>query len=117
MTENRFSTPAAVLRALLFGAGAARPKAPSQIASQHWVATWAASPQPRARQDRRVRPQRRSRLRRRLPRNLHRLTSFNNQTVRMIVHTSIGGSRVRVELSNAYGTARSDDRRGAHRLA
>ncbi len=29
---------------------------------------------------------------------------FNNQTLRQIVHTSIGGSRVRVVLSNVYGT-------------
>src|SRR4249920_3702068 len=29
---------------------------------------------------------------------------FTNQTLRQIVHTSIGGSRVRVVLSNAYGT-------------
>ncbi len=31
--------------------------------------------------------------------------NFNNQTLRQIVHTSIGGSRVRVVLSNAYGTS------------
>jgi len=31
--------------------------------------------------------------------------SFNNQTVRMIVHTSIGGRRLRVNLSNAFGSA------------
>jgi lysophospholipase L1-like esterase len=30
---------------------------------------------------------------------------FNNQTLRQIVHTSVGGSSVRVVLSNAYGTA------------
>jgi lysophospholipase L1-like esterase len=30
---------------------------------------------------------------------------FNNQTLRQIVHTSIGGSNVRVVLSNAYGNA------------
>lgn len=30
---------------------------------------------------------------------------FNNQTLRQVVHTSIGGPRVRVVLSNAYGTA------------
>lgn len=30
---------------------------------------------------------------------------FNNQTLRQIVHTSIGGSIVRVVLSNVYGTA------------
>ncbi|MEM5438599.1 GDSL-type esterase/lipase family protein [Paraburkholderia diazotrophica] len=29
---------------------------------------------------------------------------FNNQTVRQIVHTSIGGSAVRVQLSNLYGS-------------
>ena len=32
-------------------------------------------------------------------------THFTNQTLRQIVHTSIGGSRVRVVVSNAYGTA------------
>ena len=32
-------------------------------------------------------------------------THFTNQTLRQIVHTSIGGSRVRVVLSNAFGTA------------
>lgn len=31
--------------------------------------------------------------------------NFNNQTVRQIVHTSIGGPRVRVVLSNAFGSA------------
>ena len=30
---------------------------------------------------------------------------FTNQTLRQIVHTSLGGSRARVVLSNAYGTA------------
>src|SRR5262249_55421771 len=31
--------------------------------------------------------------------------SLNNQTLREIVHVSIGGSRVRVVLSNEFGTA------------
>jgi len=31
--------------------------------------------------------------------------TVNNQTLRQIVHTSIGGSKLRVVLSNAYGTA------------
>jgi len=30
---------------------------------------------------------------------------FNNQTLRQVVHTSIGGSNLRIVLSNAYGTA------------
>ena len=31
--------------------------------------------------------------------------TINNQTVRMLVHTSIGGHRVRVQLSNAFGNS------------
>lgn len=31
--------------------------------------------------------------------------TVNDQTIRMVVHTSIGGSRVRVQLSNAIGAA------------
>jgi lysophospholipase L1-like esterase len=50
-----------------------------------WVATWGASP---------VAP---------LPANTTN-TGFTNQTVRMIVHTSLGGSEARVRLSNAFGT-------------
>jgi lysophospholipase L1-like esterase len=47
---------------------------------QEWVGTWATSP---------------------LATNA---ITFNNQTLRMIVHTSIGGKKVRVRFSNAYGT-------------
>ncbi len=84
------------------------------VAQDHWVATWAASPQsasfsfgrppqgaptpkmptaaPKpAAQDNQPPPFA-------LPPNI------NGQTVRMIVRTSIGGSRLRVHLSNAYGT-------------
>lgn len=57
--------------------------APSGVAAQpahHWVATWTTAPQAGNWQD-----------------------EFHNQTVRMIVHTSVGGSRIRVEFSNAFG--------------
>jgi lysophospholipase L1-like esterase len=47
-----------------------------------WVGTWSASPQAVA-----------------AP------IQINGQTVRQIVHTSLGGKRVRVRLSNAYGTS------------
>ena len=47
---------------------------------QYWVGTWATSPQ------------------------ATNAVTFNNQTLRMIVHTSIGGKKVRVRFSNAYGT-------------
>jgi lysophospholipase L1-like esterase len=47
----------------------------------HWVGTWNASPQA-----------------------AFHPVELNGQTVRQIVHASIGGTRVRVRLSNAYGT-------------
>ncbi len=57
--------------------------AQSPAGGLHWVATWtAAQQQPRG-------PG----------------ASFNNQTVRMIARSSIGGSRVRIQLSNAFGAA------------
>jgi lysophospholipase L1-like esterase len=49
---------------------------------KHWVGTWAASP---------ASP----------PSNVQR---FNNQTLRLVVHTSIGGDQARVHLSNVFGS-------------
>jgi lysophospholipase L1-like esterase len=49
--------------------------------SGNWVATWSVSPQPVA-----------------AP------IEIDGQTLRQIVHTSLGGERVRVRFSNAYGT-------------
>jgi lysophospholipase L1-like esterase len=51
-----------------------------QQPNKHWVATWMASPMAGTWAD-----------------------EFQNQTVRMIVHVSLGGSRVRVEFSNTFG--------------
>lgn len=48
------------------------------LAASHWVGTWGAAPSPITKMD------------------------FNNQTLREIVHVSIGGDTVRVRLSNAY---------------
>src|SRR5205823_8040765 len=60
---------------------------------EHWVGTWAtavvARPQATLVAGRGPAP---------APLN------FNNQTLREIVHTSLGGDRVRVVLSNAFGT-------------
>src|SRR5258708_28903789 len=53
----------------------------------HWVATWGASPSPQlAAQEMKT-----AKL------------EFENQTLREIVHITIGGNTVRVRLSNAYG--------------
>lgn len=48
----------------------------------HWSGTWAASPQ-----------------------SAWFPLEFSGQTIRQIVHASIGGTRVRVRLSNAYGSS------------
>jgi lysophospholipase L1-like esterase len=48
----------------------------------HWIGTWAAAPQPS------------------LP---GAVQTFRNQTLRLIVHTSVGGTRVRIKVSNTFG--------------
>ena len=85
-------------------------------ASEHWVGTWATGaawrpsaqasvasappvvPQPSAPQPAVPAPPAN-------PAAAPRPVQFNNQTLRQIVHTSIGGSRVRIVLSNVFGTA------------
>jgi lysophospholipase L1-like esterase len=72
--------------------------------AQRWVATWAASPiatnipaapaKPVAAGAPATAPAKPAPLR-----------SFNNQTIRMVVNSSIGGRMVRVELSNHFGAA------------
>src|SRR5258708_15648415 len=51
----------------------------SAAASGSWTGTWSVSPQSGG-------------------------ASFNQQTLRQIVHTSIGGTSARVEISNVFGT-------------
>lgn len=54
----------------------------------HWVGTWAASPSPQLADESHMRSEK---------------LEFEKQTVREIVHASIGGNTLRVRLSNAYG--------------
>jgi len=54
----------------------------------HWVATWASSPCPQDPDPAQMRSRR---------------LEFENQTVRAIVHISLGGARFRVRLSNVFG--------------
>ncbi len=51
-------------------------------ADTHWVGTWATASQPAPSDNTEV---------------------FRNETLRLIVHVSVGGNRVRVRLSNVYG--------------
>jgi lysophospholipase L1-like esterase len=54
----------------------------AQAGQARWIGTWAAAPQPF------------------MPGSLK---TFRNQTLRLIVHTSVGGTRLRIRLSNTYG--------------
>jgi lysophospholipase L1-like esterase len=63
-------------------------------ATEHWVGTWATAPVSVASQ-----PSGQPQLGQQGPPPL-----INNQTLRQIVHTSLGGDRVRVVLTNAFGT-------------
>src|SRR5690349_15844516 len=57
-------------------------------AEPHWVATWGASPAPQMADEAQMQKAK---------------LVYDNQTLREIVHTSIGSEAVRVRLSNAYG--------------
>src|SRR5204862_5164628 len=65
-----------------------------RAATEHWVGTWATAPVSAASQ-----PGGQAQLGQQGP-----PPSVNDQTLRQIVHTSIGGDRVRVVLTNAFGT-------------
>jgi lysophospholipase L1-like esterase len=85
--------------------------APAIFAQEHWVATWAASPQasrfnfplPRPASTAPVAPANSDPSPNQAP-IFPPPPSFKNQTIRMIVRSSIGGRRVVVHLSNAYGS-------------
>ena len=56
--------------------------------NDHWVVTWGASPAPQLADETQMRAAK---------------LVFENQTLREIVHTSIGGNTLRVRFSNAFG--------------
>jgi len=57
---------------------------------EHWIAAWTAASVPR------IDP---------VPAGAQSPLHFSNQTLRQIAHLSVGGSQVRVVLTNAFGTA------------
>lgn len=92
-----------------FRSSAAQPRTPPRPAgTENWVATWATSQElAKTVPDRPVIPPGTKRpdfSNFKAPRPSQAAPTVNdNQTVRMIVHTSIGGKRIRIELSNAFG--------------
>ena len=77
-----------LLFVLALSVGSLLPAQTPEPAQSHWVGTWGASPSPQLSD---VAQMKKAKL------------TFENQTLREIVHVSIGGSLVRVRLSNAYG--------------
>ncbi len=75
-----------LLSALLVTCTLSAQRPPKVRTSEHWTGTWAASPcAPQPADDK-------SRL------------AFANETLRLIVHTSIGGEAVRIRLSNTFAS-------------
>src|SRR5262245_24690574 len=68
-----------VISALLYPTGVS--KANRKVDSPHWIGTWATAAQPAG----------------------PTVQTYGNQTLRLIVHTSIGGSKLRIKISNTYG--------------
>jgi lysophospholipase L1-like esterase len=66
---------------LAFAVGCLCVRAPSDDRSQHWVATWTTANE-----------------------SSERPATFSNQTIREVLHTTVGGSAVRLRLSNTFGT-------------
>src|SRR5688572_1644874 len=82
---RRTTWAALLVSALAIPASIHPTMAPSNNAEQderRWIGTWATAPQPF------------------LPGTLR---TFRNRTLRLIVRTSAGGTRVRIRISNAFG--------------
>jgi len=69
----------------------------AQGQNEHWVATWATA-------ERAAPPMASPAVGQPFTAAMQAQLGFNNQTIRMIAPVSIGGRRVRVQFSNAYGT-------------
>ena len=67
----------------------------------NWIGSWTSSPQPAWGPD--------------FPVPLGMPANLWKQTIRQMARLSIGGSRVRIVLSNEYGTDAADNRRGGYR--
>ena len=91
--SGRFALRVAVGATLVACLVALQPSVLAQggTGNEHWVGTWATAMVARP-------PDAEPR------RGQSELLNVNNQTLRQIIHTSIGGERVRVLLSNVFGT-------------
>lgn len=81
-------SPAMKTRTVLLLAASLLPAFTCAAPQSHWVATWGASPSPQLADETQMATAK---------------LMFENQTLREIVHTSLGGNTIRLRLSNAYG--------------
>jgi lysophospholipase L1-like esterase len=79
----------------LSGTASAQTATTTAFGDSHWVATWSSAP---------IAPGDDTTIDAIFGFGRHR--AFDNQTIRHITHTSVGGRRVRIRLSNVYGTQR-----------
>jgi lysophospholipase L1-like esterase len=96
MSSNTIKTIGTAL-ALCLLTGSSSALAQNRRGADHWVGTWATAVL--------ARPQGTPAGGPAGGRGQANALNFSNQTLRQIVHTSIGGNRIRVVLSNAFGTA------------
>ena len=75
---------AALLAGSIAAAAVAAEPAASAPEAEHWIGTWAAAPQPAFAGE---------------------VPHWRDQTLRLVVHASAGGRRVRVRIANTYGDA------------
>ncbi len=75
----------AILTTFVAACNQAGPGGSGEAGTAEWVGTWAASPSP--------------------PLAIFEPQSFENVTLRQIVHTSVGGDQLRVRISNTFGMA------------
>ena len=87
MFTRGFNRGLVTLSLIGVSAGCARSRAVAAGSSTHWAGTWAAAPQLTE------------------PRNLPPAPGLTGSTLRQIVRVSLGGSQMRVRLSNEFGNA------------
>ncbi|MCW3479519.1 SGNH/GDSL hydrolase family protein [Neisseriaceae bacterium JH1-16] len=92
MNRLTLTLPLALALAVTLGTAQATPPAnrPPENRIDNWIATWTASPQPVWGSE--------------LPLPIRVPATLTDQTVRQVLRVSSGGQRVRVVLSNEYGT-------------
>jgi hypothetical protein len=81
-----------LLCTVAFAAALSSGTATENKAEQHWIATWITANQDLSNHQMAL-----------VSDAYHDLTRFKNQTIREIIHTTIGGMAIRIRLDNTFG--------------